>query len=168
MKTILFSLFAGLIAVGAQAQEPANADGVAVGNLLENGNMILGRVLLAEADKTDQATDVDVFALRNCATNKNMRIRKLRLRAPAKRGDGTPNLDALIRSVTVIYGNGFGDTFDMPGAGLHLKVTHNQAGIHDIDLPGNQRCVRAVSINGEQFEAGNNHKPSQVLVVGVR
>ena len=32
---------------------------------------------------------------------------------------------------------------------------------------GNRRCVRAVSVNGEQYEAGKNRSNSQIVVIGV-
>lgn len=168
MIRVLTILLAGTLSVAVQAESPIN-DGFSSIVQIKEGRFQLGRVMLNEADATESSTDNDTFALGNCSGT-NPRIKRVVLKAKPFKYNGAFNLDSLIRSVTFVFGNGRTQVVnynDEPGGGRRLRVSEEMGDSFAIDLLGERRCVRSVTVRGEQYERGHNHSNSQVDVIGV-
>ena len=148
----------------AQAERPAK-DGVALSKMKANGNMLMGRMFLSESDASETDTDNDTFALPSCNGRNNIGVRGIRLRAPKMKPNGARNLDAYIKAVTIVFGNG--QARRIQNIGERLIVTNQKGDGMMIRFRGH-RCVRSISVLGEQYEVGPNRSNSVVNVIGVR
>lgn len=164
MKTIIALILVASASV-SYAENLAQ-DGVAMFTEQANGNYLLGRTFLDESDASDKDSDNDTFALPECSSNKNAWIDGIRLRASHLKPNGTQNLDALIKKMVIVFGNGQALTVTPNKNEAWLKVSKGVSDGWTVDF-GAQRCVRSVTVLGEQWEAGKKANPSVVDVVGV-
>lgn len=164
MKSLLFLAILS-IAKLANAEAPA-WDGVRLMDRLPNGNILLGAAYLDEADTTEGDSDNDTFALPDCDGRSAILVESLSLQATRVKPNGVKNLDAWLKKVVVVFGNGDAviKTFDRVEG--WLKVSEESGESKAIHF-GRPRCLRSVSVIGEQYEGGLSRAPSYVRVVGV-
>ncbi len=163
MKNIITLVTISLITFAANGAEPLQNDGISILKKRANGSILLGRAMLSESDRTDTQTDNDTFSMPNCY-GQNQFISGIRLQAPRVKHNRFLNLDALIRSVTIVFGNGNSRQYTLNQV---LRVTENSGDGINLRFE-NRRCVRSISVLGEQFEVGRDRKSAQVNVIGLR
>lgn len=164
MKSVLIAL--ALVLTATAQAEDFDKDGFAVLEMKANGNWILGRTHLLESDKSSADSDSDAFALPECNGGANVFVSGLRIAAPKEKPNGDKNLDAQIRKVSIIFGNGETREIKLTKKEGHLVVTNKKGDGFQIDF-ATERCVRSVVVVGEQYEAGKNHSASVVEVIGL-
>ncbi len=170
MKSLLFiTLFAVLSSANAGVSfgsgESLDKDGVAVLNESED-RIVLGEVFLSESDSTPEASDNDTFALPTCG-QLNVGVDQIKLVAPKEKVGGQDNLDAWVKKVVIVFGNGDTRTEKYSRSEGRLKVTSGAGDVLSIAL-GSKRCVRAVTVIGEQYESGKSLANSYIRVVGIK
>jgi hypothetical protein len=168
MKSLLFivvltafsSVNAGITFASGESLEK---DGVALLKESED-RILLGEVFLSESDSTPEGSDNDTFSLPSCGWH-NVVVDQVRLVAPKEKVGGQNNLDAWIKQVVIVFGNGDTRTEKYTKAQGRLKVTASGGDSLAITF-GSKRCVRAITVIGEQYEAGSSNANSYVRVVG--
>ncbi len=163
VKGLLVFLMLG--GAGTVFAEEQIKDGVKNIQYLDEVRTLLGEVFLSESDQDEDASDNDTFSLPSCG-EKNVWINQLNINAPRLKPNGQNNLDAWVKKVVIVFGNGQTLTKDFNRSEGWLRVTAASGEVKGISL-GSLRCVRSVSVIGEQYEGGKNKSDSYVRVVGI-
>ena len=170
MKTTLIALIS-LIVSGFVFADPAKKDGKKVLNVNGAGNLIMAYADLSESGEHNivgggaRKQDMDIVVFPECkAGGKNKPVSALKVVVTPKKRFGPQknkiNRIAYVKNMSVIFDNGNAQTIKLDG------LLYSGDSTRFYDLNGNNRCIRALAINGEEAQSGQGS--SQVTIIGRR
>lgn len=175
MKSIILLAGALMLAPLTASADPDHMDGRADLMPTKHGNLHMGVVDLGESGERNAAggeakADLDIIKLPECQSSKNEPVTAIRFYVPLKKqhgkDKGRDNKIAYVESFTVVYDNGMAEEVQVRRAFNNIASAE---GSNWFDLKGNQRCVRVIAVNGEEFERNRGKRNSaEVHVIGKR